>query len=269
MMKFKSWNQNFGTTRWLGQILMGIRLDFTSWQGWCHTWLPLRANVSIAIKPHVTSSESATIQGAVSMANRLTTDGIKDGLFKKKENAGNKKRSNEKNKNRGRDDRNKRQRTRGNFALTVPEQGQGQYQYAGQHPKCAKCNFHHSGNCPVCRRCNQVGHFTRYCTGRVANERPRPTCFECGDPNHFRRNCPRMNRATTSGGNRPNPVLAIEGNNNQGNNRNRAQGRVMTYSPTSGHEPDPRMVLPMAKPMTYGLKRYCATVLFFELGVVI
>ncbi|GJU92949.1 putative reverse transcriptase domain-containing protein [Tanacetum coccineum] len=170
------------------------------------------------IKPHVTTSEPATIQG--SMANRLTTDGIKDGLFKKKENAGNKRRSNDQNRNRGRDDRNKRQRTGRNFALIVPEQGQGQRQYAGQHSKCAKCKFHHSGNCLVCRRCNQVGHFTRYCTGRAANERPRPTFCECGDPNHFRRNCPRINRATTLGGNHPNPVLAIEGNTNQGNNRN-------------------------------------------------
>ncbi|GJZ54175.1 hypothetical protein Tco_0609060 [Tanacetum coccineum] len=57
------------------------------------------------------------------MDNRLTTDGIKYGLFKKKENAGNKRRSNDQNKNRGRDERNKRQRTGGNFALTVPEQG--------------------------------------------------------------------------------------------------------------------------------------------------
>nr|GEU39801.1 hypothetical protein [Tanacetum cinerariifolium] len=54
------------------------------------------------IKPHVTSSEPATIQAAVSMANRLTTDGIKDGLFKKKENARNKRRSNDQNRNRGR-----------------------------------------------------------------------------------------------------------------------------------------------------------------------
>nr|GEY72459.1 hypothetical protein [Tanacetum cinerariifolium] len=122
--------------------------------------------------------------------------------------------------------RNKRQRTGGNFALTVPEQGQGQRRYAGQHPKCAKCNFCHSGNRPSCRRCNQVGHFTRYCTGRTFNERPRLTCFKCEDPNHFRRNCPRMNQATTSRGNHPNPVLAIEGNTNQGNNRNRAQGRA-------------------------------------------
>ncbi|GJZ56813.1 hypothetical protein Tco_0612307, partial [Tanacetum coccineum] len=63
------------------------------------------------IKPHVTASEPATIQGTVSMANRLTTDGIKDGLFKKKENAGNKRRSNVYNRNRGRDDMDKRQRT--------------------------------------------------------------------------------------------------------------------------------------------------------------
>ncbi|GKA24108.1 putative reverse transcriptase domain-containing protein [Tanacetum coccineum] len=32
-----------------------------------------------------------------------------------------------------------------------------------------------------------------------------------------------MNRATTAGGNHPNPMLAIEGNSNPGNNRNRAQ----------------------------------------------
>nr|GFC40899.1 hypothetical protein [Tanacetum cinerariifolium] len=70
------------------------------------------------IKAHVTSSQPATIQGAVSMANRLTTDGIKDGIFKKKENARNKK-------------RNKRQRTGSNFALTTLDQGQGQRQYAG------------------------------------------------------------------------------------------------------------------------------------------
>nr|GFA08333.1 putative reverse transcriptase domain-containing protein [Tanacetum cinerariifolium] len=66
-----------------------------------------------------------SIEGAVSMANRLTTDGIKDGIFKKKENAGNKKRSNDQNSNRGRDGRNKRQRSGSNFALTTPNQGQG------------------------------------------------------------------------------------------------------------------------------------------------
>nr|GEY86898.1 hypothetical protein [Tanacetum cinerariifolium] len=112
------------------------------------------------------------------------------------------------------------------MANRLTTNGQGQRQYVGQHPKCAKCNFHHSGNCPVYGRCNQVGHFTRYCMGKATNERPRPTCFKCGDPNHFRRNFLRMNQATTSGANCPNSVLAIEGNPNQGNNRNQEQGRA-------------------------------------------
>nr|GEW98461.1 putative reverse transcriptase domain-containing protein [Tanacetum cinerariifolium] len=194
--------------------------------------------------------------GAVSMANRLTTYVIKDRLFKKKKNAGNKKRPNDQNKNRGMDDRNKRQRTGWNFALTILEQGQGQRQYAGQHPKCAKCNFHHFGTCPVCHRCNQVGHFTRYCTGRAADERPRPTCYECGDPNHFRRNCPRMNQATTSGGNCPNPVLAIEGNTNQGNNRNQAQGSAFGLGVAEAPQ-DPNIMTG-----TFSLNDYFTTVLF-------
>ncbi|GJT03955.1 hypothetical protein Tco_0838417 [Tanacetum coccineum] len=101
--------------------------------------LTLRANrdkrynsgLAPEIKAYVTSSKPAIIQGAVSMANRLTTDGIKDGIFKKKENARDKKRSNDQKRNRGRDDRNKRQRTRRKFALTALEQGQVQRQYAG------------------------------------------------------------------------------------------------------------------------------------------
>ncbi|GKC73879.1 putative reverse transcriptase domain-containing protein, partial [Tanacetum coccineum] len=148
----------------LGQIL---KLDFQQLARLVPHMLPLRAN------------------GAVSMANRLTTDGIKDGIFKKKENARNKKRSNDQKRNRGRDDRNKRQRTGRKFALTAPEQGQRRLQYAGQHPKCAKW---------------------------------------------LMRNCPRMNRATILGGNRPNPVLAIEENTNQRNNRNQACGKAFALA---------------------------------------
>ncbi|GJX85440.1 putative nucleotidyltransferase, ribonuclease H, partial [Tanacetum coccineum] len=80
------------------------------------------------------SHESATLDVTVSLktiaGNSVSTDpSIKDGIFKKQENARNKKRSNDQNKNRGRDDRNKRQRTGRNFSLTALEQGQGQRQY--------------------------------------------------------------------------------------------------------------------------------------------
>ncbi|GJR59202.1 putative reverse transcriptase domain-containing protein [Tanacetum coccineum] len=148
----------------------------------------------------------------------LTTDGIKDGIFKKKENAGNKKRSNDQFKNQGMNDRNKRQRTGRNFAITTPDQGQGQRQ--------------------------------------AINERPRPTCYECGDPNHFRKNCLKMNQATTSGGNRPNPVLTIEGNPNQRNNRNQARGRAFALGVAEAPQ-DPNVVTG-----TFSLNDHFATVLF-------
>ncbi|GJW12193.1 putative reverse transcriptase domain-containing protein [Tanacetum coccineum] len=177
-------------------------------------------------------------------------------LVQHMENARNNKRSNDQNKNQGRDDRNKRKITRRNFALTALEQGHGQRQYARPHPKCAKCNFYQSGNCPMCGRCNQVGHFTRYCMGRATNERPRPTCFECGDPNNFRRKCLWMNRATTAGGNRPHPVLAMEGKPNPGNNRNRAHGRAFALG-VVGAPQDLNVVIG-----TCSLNNHFATVLF-------
>nr|GEZ21535.1 putative reverse transcriptase domain-containing protein [Tanacetum cinerariifolium] len=137
-------------------------------------------------------------------------------LENQKENAGNIKRSNDQNTNQGRDDRNKRQRTGGNFALTAPKQGKVHRQYAG----------------------------------------PRPTCFECGDPNHFKRNCPRMNRSTTAGGNFPNLVLAIEENSNPENNRNRAQGRAFGLGVVEFPQ-DPNVVTG-----TFSLNDYFAIVLF-------
>ncbi|GJX52723.1 putative reverse transcriptase domain-containing protein [Tanacetum coccineum] len=176
------------------------------------------------MKENVTSSRPTTIKST----NRLTTDGIKDGIFKKKENDGNTKRSNDQNKNKGRDDGNTRQRTGRNFCHNPKISRQGERQYVGQHPKCAKCNFHHSGNCPVC--------------GRYLN--------------HFKRNCTRMNRATTLGGNRPNPVLAIEGNPNQGNNRNEVRGRAFALGVAEGLQ-DPNVVT-----RTFSLNDHFVTVLF-------
>ncbi|GJW82290.1 putative reverse transcriptase domain-containing protein [Tanacetum coccineum] len=150
------------------------------------------------IKAHVTSSKPTSIQSVVIMANRLTADGIKDGIFKKKENTGNKKRSKDK----------------GNVSM--------------------------------------LGHIR----SRSTNERPRPTCFECGDPNHFRRNCPRMNRATTVGGNHPNPMLAIKVNPKPGNNRNRAHGRAFALGVIEALQ-DPNVVT-----STFSLNNHFATVLF-------
>nr|GEZ91721.1 reverse transcriptase domain-containing protein [Tanacetum cinerariifolium] len=108
----------------------------------------------------------------------------------------------------------------------------------------------------MCGRCKQVGHFTRYCTSRVVNKRPRPTCYECGDPNHFRRNCPRMNQAITAEGNHPNLMLAIEGNPKPGNNMNRAQGKAFTLGVAEAPQ-DPNVVT-----VTFSLNGHFVIVLF-------
>ncbi|GKC43366.1 reverse transcriptase domain-containing protein [Tanacetum coccineum] len=115
--------QNSGIIRWLGQILMGIQLDFMSWQGWCHTWLPQRTSVSIAT-----------------------------------------------------------------FGVWLPRSN--------------------------------------------------------------------LNRTTTTGGNRPNPMLAIEGNPNPGNNQNRAQGRAFALGVAKVPQ-DPNVVTG-----TFSLNDHFATVLF-------
>ncbi|GJR93775.1 putative reverse transcriptase domain-containing protein [Tanacetum coccineum] len=65
-----------------------------------------------------------------------------------------------------------------------------------------------------------------------------------------------MNRATTSGGNCLNPVLAIEGNTNQRNNRNRAQGRAFGLGVAEAPQ-DPNVVA-----SAFSLNDHFATVLF-------
>ncbi|GKF09690.1 hypothetical protein Tco_0043914, partial [Tanacetum coccineum] len=125
------------------------------------------------------------------MANLLTTDGIKDGTTKKKENARNKRRA----------------RAR---AMLV----------CWSTAKVCKMN---------------LPSFWRNCP---------------------RRNCPRMNQATTSGGNRPNPVLAIKGNPNQGNNSNQARGRAFGLGVAEAPQ-DPNVVTG-----TFSLNNQFAAILF-------
>ncbi|GJY06738.1 putative reverse transcriptase domain-containing protein [Tanacetum coccineum] len=65
-----------------------------------------------------------------------------------------------------------------------------------------------------------------------------------------------MNRATTSGGNRPKLVLAIEGNTNQGNNMNQARGKAFALGVAEAPQ-DPNIVTG-----TFSLNNHFAIVLF-------
>ncbi|GKB91935.1 reverse transcriptase domain-containing protein [Tanacetum coccineum] len=167
------------------------------------------------------SANPRTIQSAVVLANFLTNDAIRSGVWKK-DNFRNKRREENQSRNQGGGNPDKRQRFARNYGMAA----QGTNQYVGPHPKCDECRLHHTGNCLVCRKCKKVGHFATNCTGRATNDRPVLTCFECGIQDHLRNTCPKLNRALGQGRNRPILALDIEGNTDWRNNGNQTRGRA-------------------------------------------
>ncbi|GKC82607.1 putative reverse transcriptase domain-containing protein, partial [Tanacetum coccineum] len=101
--------------------------------------------------------------------------------------------------------------------------------YGGSKPLCPKCNYNHNGPCapkcyaPKCHKCNKVGHFTRDCRVRNANNATirgrwvrvrKAIVFECEAQGHFKRECPmpknNNNRGNqVGGGNAPAKVYAV------------------------------------------------------------
>nr|GFC80380.1 hypothetical protein [Tanacetum cinerariifolium] len=75
--------------------------------------------------------------------------------------------------------------------------------YARSRPLCPKCNYNHEGPClPKCNNCKRVGHLTKDCRSRPANNNNNNNrnnnnqqgngCFECGAQGHFKRNCQKL-----------------------------------------------------------------------------
>ncbi|GJR49420.1 putative reverse transcriptase domain-containing protein [Tanacetum coccineum] len=74
--------------------------------------------------------------------------------------------------------------------------------YAGLHPLCNKCIYHHVGPCTVkCNNCKRVGHQTRdYRSAAAVPNTQRALlgnqqgviCYECGRPRHVKRECPKL-----------------------------------------------------------------------------
>ncbi|KAL7615121.1 hypothetical protein Lser_V15G04828 [Lactuca serriola] len=70
-------------------------------------------------------------------------------------------------------------------------------QYAGNLPKCNKCNYHHHGNYREmhCKNCDRKGHTARFCKAlaRPVTQVPgtgiSQVCYGCGETGHFKRDC--------------------------------------------------------------------------------
>ncbi|GJU86069.1 putative reverse transcriptase domain-containing protein [Tanacetum coccineum] len=78
-------------------------------------------------------------------------------------------------------------------AVQAPAEGRG---YAGNLPKCNRCNSHHNGQCPPkCQKCQRTGHREKDCRVRVPGAGVNPlqdmTCYGCGEKGHFKDKCPK------------------------------------------------------------------------------
>ncbi|GKA20970.1 putative reverse transcriptase domain-containing protein [Tanacetum coccineum] len=97
----------------------------------------------------------------------------------------------------------KRQNVSGQNVARAYTAGNNEWKwYAGPHPLCNKCKYHHVGPCIVkCNNCKRVGHQTRdyRSAAAVPNTQRAPLgnqqgviCYECGRPRHVKRECPKL-----------------------------------------------------------------------------
>ncbi|GJZ92426.1 putative reverse transcriptase domain-containing protein [Tanacetum coccineum] len=105
--------------------------------------------------------------------------------------------------NRGRQPPFKRQNVSGQNVARAYAAGNNEKRgYAGPHPLCNKCRYHHVGPCTVkCNNCKRVGHQTRDCISAdaILNTQRAPLgnqqgviCYECGRLRYVKRECPKL-----------------------------------------------------------------------------
>lgn len=101
----------------------------------------------------------------------------------------------------------KRQQTMAAHTTTIPTATMSTRTYAGNFPKCDKCNLHHRGVFRVmhCKNCNKNEHTTHFCrtptqqATQATNDGVSRICYGCGEAGHFKRGCPKARNVRSEG----------------------------------------------------------------------
>ncbi|GJZ49507.1 putative reverse transcriptase domain-containing protein [Tanacetum coccineum] len=166
------------------------------------------------IKGNITSSKPATLHDAINMARELVEQAVQGRATRIGESnkrkwedhqRNNNNNNNHNNNNRNRNNnyhqqQNRRQETARAYAA-APTENRG---YAGNLPKCNRCNFYHSGRCPPkCQKCQRTGHLEKdyraILPGACNDFLQNVTCYGCGKKGHLKNKCPKAGNQHNEG----------------------------------------------------------------------
>nr|GFB87090.1 hypothetical protein [Tanacetum cinerariifolium] len=152
------------------------------------------------IKGNITSLKLATLHDAINMARELVEQAVQGRATRisernKRKWEDHQRNTNNYNPNNNNNNRNKKnnhhqqQNMRHETArayAAAPAEGRG---YAGNLPRCNRCNSHHNRQCPPkCRKFQRTGHQEKDCRVRPLQDM---TCYGCGEKGHFKDKCPK------------------------------------------------------------------------------
>ncbi|GKA39439.1 putative reverse transcriptase domain-containing protein [Tanacetum coccineum] len=153
------------------------------------------------IQGNVIATNPARLQDAIRIANQLMDKKLQGYAARSAEN----KRRMESNPrdNRGQQPLFKRRNVSGqNVARAYAARNNENRGYAGPHPLCNKCRYHHVGPYTVkCNNCKRVRHQMRDCRSAAAvpnsqrallRNQQGVICYECGRPRPVKRECPKL-----------------------------------------------------------------------------